>query len=229
MAFFPVFLEWEDVPCLIAGGGSVALHKAELLCSQGADVTVVAPSVCPELQALPVRVLLRKVSKEDVSGQRLVVDATGDAETALLLQKLCREQRIPFNSASRAEGGTAVFPAVYREGRTMLAVSGLGASPAASALLRDLLAEHIPACMDEILDAMAALRPRSREVLDVMAALRTRSREAFDTQPLRSRFLHACLDEMMRRQRALRPEEVLQIQQGIKENPSGDGSTEKQL
>lgn len=215
MAFFPVFLEWEDVPCLIAGGGSVALHKAELLCSQGADVTVVAPSVCPELQALPVRVLLRKVSKEDVSGQRLVVDATGDAETALLLQKLCREQRIPFNSASRAEGGTAVFPAVYREGRTMLAVSGLGASPAASALLRDLLAEHIPACMDEILDAMAALR--------------TRSREAFDTQPLRSRFLHACLDEMMWRQRALRPEEVLQIQQGIKENPSGDGSTEKQL
>ncbi len=215
MAFFPVFLEWEDVPCLIAGGGSVALHKAELLCSQGADVTVVAPTVCPELQALPVRVHLRKVSKEDVSGQRLVVDATGDAETARLLKKLCREQRIPFNSASRAEGGTAVFPAVYREGRTMLAVSGLGASPAASALLRDLLAEHIPACMDEILDAMAELR--------------TRSREAFDTQPLRSRFLHRCLDEMMRQQRALRPEEVLQIQQGVEEDHSGGESSEKSL
>jgi siroheme synthase-like protein len=213
MAFFPVFIEWEDVPCLIAGGGPVAFHKAELLYSQGADVTVVAPTICPELQALPVRVHLRKVAKEDVSGKRLVVDATGDADTAMLLQRVCREQHIPFNSASRAEGGTAVFPAVYREGRTMLAVSGLGASPAASAMLRDLLAEHIPACMDEILDAMAELR--------------TLSRDAFDNQPVRSQFLHRCLDEMMREQRALRPEEVLQIQHDMEENPIGGPSTEK--
>ena len=113
MAFFPVFVEWEGIPCMIAGGGPVALHKAELLCSLGADVTVVAPIICPELQALPIRMYLRKVSKEDVSGQCLVVDATGDAETTLLLQKTCREQHIAFNSASRAEGGTAVFPAVY--------------------------------------------------------------------------------------------------------------------
>ena len=213
MAFFPVFLEWEDVPCLIAGGGPVALHKAELLCSQGADVTVVAPTICSELLALPVRVYLRKVTKEDVSGKCLVVDATGDADTAMLLQTVCREQHIPFNSASRAEGGTVVFPAVYQEGRTMLAVSSLGASPAASALLRDLLAEHIPACMDEILDAMAELR--------------TFSRETFDTQPARSQFLHRCLNEMMRQQRALRLEEVLQTQQGMDENPIGDASTDK--
>lgn len=213
MAFFPVFVEWEGIPCMIAGGGPVALHKAELLCSLGADVTVVAPIICPELQALPIRMYLRKVSKEDVSGQCLVVDATGDAKTTLLLQKTCREQHIAFNSASRAEGGTAVFPAVYREGRTMLAVSSLGASPAASALLRDLLAEHIPTCMDEIMETMAELR--------------TQSREAFNTQPMRSQFLHSCLNEMMRRQRALQPEEVLQIQHGIEENSFADDPKEK--
>ncbi len=213
MGLYPVFLEWKDVPCLIAGGGPVALHKAELLCSQGADVTVVAPTVCPEMLSLPVKIDLRRVSKEDVSGQNLVVDATGDEETGLLLQEACLEARIPFNSASRSCGGTAVFPAVYREGRTMLAVSGLGASPAASALLRDILAEHIPACMDEILDAMAKLRPLSREF--------------FGTQSMRSLFLHRCLNEMMKLKRALRSDEVLLIRQNIGKEMIPDHGSEQ--
>ena len=210
MAFYPVFIEWKDVPCLIAVGGPVALHKAELLCSRGADVTVVALDVCPEMLSLPVRIHLRRVSEEDVIGQSLVVDATGDEETGQLLKETCLASRIPFNSASRSSGGTAVFPAVYQEGRTMLAVSGLGASPAASALLRDILAEHIPTCMDEILDAMAKLRPLSLEY--------------FSGQPMRSLFLHRCLNEMMERRRALGSDEILLIRQSVEKEyrPSTD-------
>ncbi len=203
MAFYPVFIDWQNVPCLIAGGGPVARHKAELLCAQGADVTVVAPNVCPELLALPVKVQLRGVSESDVAGQRFVVDATGDEQTGRFLQDSCLKSGIPFNSASRSQGGTAVFPAVHREGRTMLAVSTLGASPAASALLRDLLAERIPECMDEILNAMAELRPLSRE--------------SFGSQSERSMFLHRCLSEMMRLERALSTEEILRIGQDIAE------------
>ena len=62
MALFPILLEWEGAPCLIAGGGSLALHKAKLLCAQGADVTVIAPKILPEFASLPVTLRLRKGS-----------------------------------------------------------------------------------------------------------------------------------------------------------------------
>ena len=44
MAFYPLMIELGGAPCLIAGGGRIALHKAGVLAAQGADVTVVDPS-----------------------------------------------------------------------------------------------------------------------------------------------------------------------------------------
>lgn len=194
MSFYPILLDWQGVPCLIAGGGAIALHKAELLCAHGADVTVAAPVICPGLSALPVTVCLRCVTAEDVIGKHLVIDATGDEEAEELLRRACRAYGVPFNSACRVGDGTAVFPAVHQTGRTVVAVSTLGASPAACTRLRDALAAHVPEKMDEILDAMAALRPFSREW--------------FDSQSDRKRFLYRCLDEMLKKGRPLGPEEM---------------------
>ncbi|MBR4703249.1 MAG: bifunctional precorrin-2 dehydrogenase/sirohydrochlorin ferrochelatase [Oscillospiraceae bacterium] len=201
MALFPIWIDWQGVPCLIAGGGSLARRKAELLCAQGADVTVAAPEICSELRALPVTVLCRTVRAEDVEGRFLVVDATGDAEAEALLRDACRAGHIPFNSACRGEDTTALFPAVHRQGRTVLAVSSTGASPAASAWLRDRLAEHIPERMDEILAILARLRPLSREY--------------FDDQPTRRRFLRRCLDAMLVKGEPLAPEEIEDLRQAI--------------
>lgn len=201
MALFPILIDWLDVPCLVAGGGRLARHKAELLCAHGADVTVVAPEVCQEILALPVTVYRRKVTAEDAEGKFLVVDATGDEGAEKLLEEACRAGHIPFNSACRGEDTTAVFPAVHRQGRTMVAVSSTGASPAASAWLRDRLAEHVPSRMDDILAVMARLRPLSRK--------------HFMDQPTRRRFLHGCLDAMLTEDRTIDPEEIEEIRRTI--------------
>lgn len=201
MAYYPILIDWQDVPCLVAGGGPLALHKAELLTQQGADVTVVAPEICEEIRALPVNVQLRRVTEEDVRSKALVIDATGDAAAQELLSESCRSLRIPFNSACKADDGTAIFPAVYKKGRTIVAVSSLGGSPAASARLRDRLAEDVPAEMDAILDRMADLRPLSREW--------------FASQPDRKTFLHRCLDAMLASGRVLNDEEIRQIRMSI--------------
>ena len=206
MALFPVLIDWQDTPCLIAGGGRIARHKAELLCAQGAAVTVVAPELCPEILDLPVTVRRRKVCAADTESQFLVVDATGDPAAEELLSACCRERHIPFNSACRGEDCTAVFPAVHRSGRTVLAVSSLGASPAASAWLRDSLAAHVPARMDEILDAMARLRRTARDW--------------FPEQSDRREFLHRCLDSMLAQDRALLPEEFEALRISVEQDHS---------
>ena len=204
MSFFPILLDLDGLPCLVAGGGRLGLRKAKLLLENGADVTVIAPEICSELVSLRVKCLRRTVAAEDVADYSLVVDATGDAAAQRLLSEACLTKRIPFNSACRVDDGSAIFPAVHRKGRTVLAVSTLGASPIVSTRLRDDLAAHVPEQIDAITDAMAALRPRSRA--------------SFADQSQRRDFLRRCLDEMLTLGRPLSEAETNAIIQKLKEN-----------
>ena len=202
MAFFPVLIDWDGLSCLVAGGGRLALHKAALLTEQGAAVTVVAPEICEEIRSLPVTLQQREVTADDVRGKFLVIDATGSDAAQKILSEACKALHVPFNSACKVDDGTAIFPAVYQRGRTVVAVSSLGGSPAASARLRDKLAKEVPEEMDAILDCMAALRPLSREW--------------FSEQPDRREFLHRCLDAMLASGRPLQDEMVQEIRDSIR-------------
>ena len=197
MAFYPILMDWQDLPCLVAGGGRIALHNAELLLRQGAAVTVIAPELCPELLDLPLQAERREVRSGDAAGKSLVVDASGSAAAEAALRETCRQAHIPYICAGRGEACTALFPAVYQKGRTVVAVSSVGASPAASARLRDRLAEAVPEKMDEILDGMAALRPLSHAF--------------FAEQKTRRRFLHRCLDRMLAENRNLTETEIASV------------------
>ena len=52
MDLLPIFLNIRDRKCVIVGGGSVALRKANLLSRAQAKLYVVATSICEELEAL---------------------------------------------------------------------------------------------------------------------------------------------------------------------------------
>ena len=202
MAFYPVLIEFGGASCLVAGGGQIALHKAKLLIEQGAVVTVVAPQICDEIKALPVRTVLRKVAAEDAEGKMLVVDASGSPEAEALLSEACRRLGVPYNCAGHGGSCTAMCPAVFRKGRTVVAVSSQGASPPASAWLRDELSAHVPENMDEILERMAEVRVISRE--------------SFSSQPVRREYLHRCLAEMLKSGALLTDADELRIRENIK-------------
>ena len=211
MAFFPILIDWQDMPVLIAGGGEIARHKAELLSGYGADVTVVSSAFCEGLTGLPVRLVQKRITPEngaeELEGKALVVDATGNPQAEKMLSAYCREHGIPYSCAGHGEACTAIFPAVYSKGHTMIAVSSKGASPVASAWLRDRLAEDIPERLDEILGAMADLRPVSRRF--------------FDDQSVRRIFLHRCFDRMMAENRPLNEDDIEKIRTAV----SGEGKS----
>ena len=201
MAYYPILIDLQGMSCLVAGGGSLALHKAKLLSGQGAEVTVVAPEICEEIRSLPVTLQQREVTADDVRGKFLVIDATGSDAAQKILSDACKALHVPFNSACKVDDGTAIFPAVYQRGKTVVAVSSLGGSPAASARLRDKLAKEVPEEMDAIMDCMAALRPLSRAW--------------FSEQPDRRSFLHRCLDRMLETGRPLEDKEIREIRSSI--------------
>ena len=92
MEFLPVFLKIKGRPCLVVGGGKVAVRKVGLLRRAGAEITVVAPVFCDELLALreagDITFHHREFSDADVSNFVLVIAATDDRDVNRLVFQL---------------------------------------------------------------------------------------------------------------------------------------------
>lgn len=138
MAYFPMFVELEGRPCLIVGGGAVALRKARRLLPYGPCLTVVAQSFVPELEALEGAALCRRAFRpRDVEGQALVVAATGDGALNREIAALCRARRIPVNAVDDKDNCTFLFPALVRRGPLSIGISTGGASPTAAVYVKE--------------------------------------------------------------------------------------------
>ncbi len=131
-------------PCLVVGGGPVAARKARALVECGAAVTVVAPSLSGEMEAL--EPLLHAVERRpyrtgDVSAFRLVVTATGDPEVDGAVYADAEAAGIWVNSADDPAHCSFILPAVHRDGAVTVSVSTGGLSPALASWLRDRIAD----------------------------------------------------------------------------------------
>ena len=165
---FPLFVELGDRPCLVVGGGPVAARKAAMLREFGAAVTVVAPELNGRDVRFPANAdgrdvcwVRRAFEDQDVEGQTLVVAATDDGELNGRVAALCRARGIPVNVVDDPKNCTFIFPAVFRKGPIVAAVSSGGASPVAAKLLRDKVARLVP---DDFAAAVASQGARRREL-----------------------------------------------------------------
>lgn len=163
MTYFPMFLKLENAPCLVAGGGAVALRKVKTLLSFGAEIMLVAPEIAPELEKFPrVHLVKRRFCPEDLEGMTLAVAATDEADVNREIARLCRDRQIPVNVADQPEEGTFVFPAVLQKGSLTIGVSTGGASPAAAVFVKEKIASVLPGedkHFQKILDYLAKMRP----------------------------------------------------------------------
>ncbi len=100
MAYFPLFIDLNQKQGLVVGGGAVAARKIRTLLPYGPHLTVCAPSVLPELEALPGLTLRREpFSPALLEGAFFVIAATDDQELNSRIARLCRERNIPVNVA----------------------------------------------------------------------------------------------------------------------------------
>lgn len=160
MAYFPFFMDLEGREGLVAGGGTVAARKIEKLLPYGPRLTVAAPEILPEIEALPGLTLLRRAfAPAMLEGKRFVIAATDDREANREIAALCREQGIPVNAVDDKEQCTFLFPALVKRGDLTVGVSTAGASPGAAAWMRRRVEEAVPEDFGELLDYLASLRP----------------------------------------------------------------------
>lgn len=164
MSYFPFFMEIGGAGCLVVGGGTVALRKAEKLLPFGARITAVAPSFCAGFEKLAgVRKITRAFLPGDVEGMLFVIGAADDAAVNAEVSRLCRERGIPVNIVDDREKCTFLFPALVKRGEFAVGISTGGNSPLAARYLREKIEESIPPRCGEAVALLGALRETVKE------------------------------------------------------------------
>lgn len=158
---YPVALVLDGRPCLVVGGGRVALRKTEGLLAAGGRVTVVAPEVDEAIRALPVEVELRRYAPGEAVRYWLVVTATGRPEVDRAVFADSDGAGVLVNAADDIPGCSFILPAVARHGPVSVAVSTDGTSPALAGWLRD----RVAAVVGPEAATLASLLGQAREAL----------------------------------------------------------------
>ena len=155
---YPVNLVVAGRPCLVVGGGRVALTKVRGLVDAGARVTVVAPEVVPEVAALADVVEVRPYRDGEAARYRFVVAATGDPGVNQRVYDDGEAGGVWVNSADDPQRCSAILPARVRQGRLTLTVSTGGHSPAVAAWVRDRLAREYGPEYDQLVGLLSEAR-----------------------------------------------------------------------
>jgi siroheme synthase-like protein len=164
--FYPVSLDVAGRPCLVVGGGSVAARKARGLLDCGARVTVVAPSLDPDMEALSgsLHALHRRpYAAGEAASFRLVLTATGHPEVDGAVHADADAAGVWVNSADDRAHSSFILPAVHRDGAVTVAVSSGGVSPALASWLRDRLAAQCGDNVGALAQLLGEARQRVRE------------------------------------------------------------------
>jgi len=158
---FPISLRVEGLPCLVVGGGRVAARKAVSLLECGAELTVVAPEICAQIEELPSRKIRRAYREGDAAPYRLVMAATGCPEVDRAVFRDGEATGALVNAADDVEACRFFLPSLLRRGPVTLAVSTGGTSP----FLAKWLVQRLTPLVGPELAGVAALLGNAREVL----------------------------------------------------------------
>lgn len=167
MAYFPLFIQLKDCPCLVVGGGPVAWHKACVLQDFGARVSVTAPKVCREIRNMAEVVWHEKPYEEtDLEEARLVVAATSDKRLNHQIAEQCRERGILVNAVDQQEDCDFIFPSYLKQGEVVAAFSSGGQSPLLTQYLKRENEALITAFLGELAGCLGELRKEVKESIE---------------------------------------------------------------
>ncbi len=163
MAYFPINVDISNRPCIVIGGGRVALRKAKGLLSCGGSVTVISPEVVPDLQKLAddeaLVLIKRGYENGDLKDAFLVIAATDDENVQEAVHAEAAEHNLLLNVADVPKWCNFILPATVRQGDLAVSISTHGRSPALAKRLRKELEQQFGPEYDLVLQLMGGLRP----------------------------------------------------------------------
>ena len=194
MKYFPFFLQLDQLPCLIIGGGSVAERKLDLLIKAKADITVISIEFSDYILDLAKTHNIRCIKKEysnkilEENKYNFVISATNDVSLNERVAKDCKKYNIIVNVVDQPEICDFIFPSILERGDITVAVSTGGASPVLARVLRTKLETMVPGSYGKLAEIVSANRIKVREKMKKFS-----SNKIFWEKMLNGKFLELVL------------------------------------
>lgn len=164
---YPISLDLEGRACVVFGGGEIAEPKVLSLLEASAAVTVVSPSLTPELRERARRGDFVHIDRTylpgDLEGVSLAIAATGDTAVNARIFEEAERRRVLLNAVDDVKHCHFAAPSVIRRGDLAIAISTAGKAPALAKRLRVELEERFGPEHGELVDLLAEVRA---EVID---------------------------------------------------------------
>lgn len=158
MAGYPIVVQLAGRRAVVVGLGEVGRRKAAGLVEAGAEVLGVDPIGCGDRQ-IPGVTLVAEPYRSDHLGGAMLAFAAAPPEVNRRVVADATKLGILVNASSDPGSGDFTIPAVWREGRILLAVSTSGAGPGLASTLRDRASGAIGPASAGLADLLADLRP----------------------------------------------------------------------
>jgi len=159
---YPVFLNLSGRPCVVIGGGKVALRKVNDLIETGALVTVVAEkpdSLIEELSQRGTIKLLRSLFKpKDMENAFLVIAATDDNSVNSEIAERAHQKGILVNAVDNPGQCDFFSGAVLKRGPLRIAISTSGRCPGIAAYIRRELEKQYSGSLSDYIETAGEMR-----------------------------------------------------------------------
>lgn len=161
MKFYPINLDVAGKRCVVVGGGNVAFRKIRGLLEAGAQVKVIAPKICADVDELFKRGEIswtrENFSPDLLDDEFILIAATDNPEVNRLATEAARSKKILANVVD-ADGGNFNVPSRIRRGDLLLTISTGANSPAFAKFVRRMLEAELGDNFDAGLQLIARYR-----------------------------------------------------------------------
>ena len=160
--FYPILINLQRFPCLVVGGGQVALRKVQSLLLYNAKITILSPKICTPLKEIiksnKIKIIPKSYSKEYIKTFKVIFCATDSQKISKQVFKDCKQENKLLNVADVPELCDFILPAVVKRGDLTISVSSQGRAPFFAKEIKNKIDHIFPSYYEDIINLAGNFR-----------------------------------------------------------------------
>ena len=167
MDHLPIFINIRKKPCIVIGGGDIALRKINLLLKAQAKVDCLSPSFSRDIKNLSkdghITLINKSFDQTDIKDYSIIIAATDDSSVNSSISSIAQVKKIPVNVVDSPELSSFIMPSIVDRSPLIIAVSSSGKAPVLSRIIRAKLETVIPSAYGILADIAGEYRQKVKD------------------------------------------------------------------